>query len=50
LYERLGFGRPAVRVASCEGARNRLVWSRTFSRAFDGRLARLHETAFREPG
>jgi hypothetical protein len=49
-FERLGFGRPAVRVASCEGARNRLIWSRRFSRDFDGRLARLSETVTRDAG
>jgi MFS family permease len=48
-FHRLGFDRPAVRVASCEGARNRLVWSREFSREFDDRLAKLHATAFRPP-
>jgi hypothetical protein len=40
--EKLDFLRPAIRVASCEGARSNAIWRRAFSKAFDDRLEHLY--------
>jgi hypothetical protein len=46
-FEYLGFDRPAVRVASCESSRDKLVWNAEFARLFDERLARTYGAAHR---
>jgi hypothetical protein len=37
-FRELGFDRPAIQVASCEGVRTRLVWTAAFAAAFERRL------------
>jgi hypothetical protein len=46
-FDYLGFNRPAVRVASCESSRDKLVWNAEFARLFDERLARTYGAAHR---
>jgi hypothetical protein len=50
-YEKLGFYRPAIRVASCEGERQVHLWNKTFANAFRYRLdTRLEAVAAQTHG
>jgi hypothetical protein len=43
-HDKLGFSRPAIRVASIEGERQTYPWDKAYSETFNGRLGAYLET------